>query len=129
MVSQLMREYVHETGKKYDYVISIRFDFLNKLNFKIDEMSIDKINVMDVYPRLYISDNFVVTNYDLFIKYSNTYPNLKQILKNVHYEYYLNSIRCGYGFVNETLVTANLLIYFERLDHIIHLHSKIPDFV
>jgi len=128
-VSQLMRDYVYETGKKYDYVISIRFDFLNRLDFDMEEMFIDKINVMDVQPRLFISDNFVVTNYDLFIKYSNTYPNLTQILQNFHYEYYLNSIHCGYGFVNETLVTANLLLYFERLDHIIHLHHKIPNFI
>jgi hypothetical protein len=129
MVSQLMQEYVRETSKKYDYAISIRFDFLNKLDFKIEEMIMDKINVMNVQPRLYIPDNFIATNYDLFIKYSNTYPNLNNILRNVNYADYLNHINCGYGFVTETLVTANLLFYFDRLDNIIHFHNKIPNFV
>jgi hypothetical protein len=127
-VSKLMQEYVNETDKKYDYVISIRFDFLNKLDFKIEEMLIDRINVMNVHPRLYIPDNFVVTNYDLFLKYSNAYPNLNQILQNEDWEDYLNRIHCGYNFVNETLVTANLLMYFNRLDNIIHMHGKIPNF-
>lgn len=128
-ISKILEEYVNQTNIRYDYVISIRFDFLNKLNFKIEEMQNNKINVMNVSPRLYIADNFIITNYNLFIQYSNAYVNLDKILKNNDYETYLNNIGCGYNFNSEVLVTVNLLIYYDDLYEIICQHNKIPNFI
>ncbi len=129
MVFKILEDYVNNTNEKYNLCISIRFDFLNKLNFKIEEMLNSKINVMNVSPRLYIADNCVITNYDLFMQYSSTYINLDKILENTNWKIYLDNIKCGYNFIGETLVTANLLIYYLDLHSVIYLHNKIPNFI
>jgi hypothetical protein len=127
-VSKLLQDYITETDEKYEIVISIRFDILKKLDFKIEEMLNQKINTMNVLSRLYISDHIIITNYELFLQYSNTYENLDNILENINYKKYLDDIKCGYQFVVETLVTANLLIYHSNLYDIIYLNDKIPCF-
>jgi hypothetical protein len=71
----------------------------------------------------------IITNYELFLQYSNTYKNLDKILENINYKKYLDDIKCGYQFVVETLVTGNLLIYYENLHEIIYLNNKIPNFI
>lgn len=93
------------------------------------EMLNNKINVMNVSPRLYISDNCIITNYVNFIQYSNTYENLDKILENIDFKIYLDNIKCGYNFISEALVTANLLVYYSDLYSIIYLHNKIPNFI
>jgi hypothetical protein len=94
-VSRLLEDWVNENSENYNFVISIRFDFLNKLNFKIEELLNNKINVMNTSPRLYISDNCVIANYELFLKYSKTYINLEKILINTDLKIYLDNIKCG----------------------------------
>jgi len=128
IVSKILQEYISNTNEEYHHVISIRFDFLNKLNFKIEEMIHNKINIMNISPRLYISDHLIISNYNNFIKHSNVYENLYKILENIFWKTYLDNIKCGYGFVSETLATANLLIYYQDLYSIINLHNKIPLF-
>jgi hypothetical protein len=126
-VSCLLQSYV-DNIEKYDIVISIRFDFLNKLNFKLKTMQNNKINVMNVLPRLYIADNMVITNFDNFIKYSNAFNNLDKIFVNIEYKKYLEDIQCGYNFINESLTTANLLIYYNDLRDVICMNSYVPNF-
>lgn len=128
-VSCLLQNYSDNVGEKYDIVISIRFDFLNKLNFKLNTMKNNKINGMNVLPRLYLADHIVITDFDNFIKYSNAFNNLDKIFINLEYKKYLEDIQCGYNFINESFTTANLLIYYNNLQDIIHMNSDIPNFI
>jgi hypothetical protein len=113
----------------YDFVISIRFDFLNKLYFRIEDMKKNVINCMNVSPRLYVTDHLIVTSYDLFILYSSTYVNLLTILNNDSDTKYLNEVGCGVAIVNEALITSNLKKYYNNLHSVIYLNNKIPNFV
>jgi hypothetical protein len=133
-VSKILEKYVNDNNVTYDNVISIRFDFLNKMNFLIEDMKHNVINCMDVNnmnvkPRLYIPYNLIVTNYDLFIKYSSVYSNLLKIMDNDEIQEYIDSIGCGFRVVNESLLTANLKLYFDNLYEIIYYNNKIPNFI
>jgi hypothetical protein len=127
-VSTLLQKYASNKNIIYDFIISIRFDFLNELNFTIEDLKKDKINCMNVYPRLYITDHLIISNYDLFIKVSNTYLNLFQIMNDTDKEY-LEAIGTSYAVVNESLITANLKLYYNDLHEIIYLNDKIPNFI
>jgi hypothetical protein len=128
-VSDLLQSYSDNVEEKYDIVISIRFDFLNKLNFKLNTMKNNKINVMNVFPRLYLADHIVISDFDNFIKYSNAFNNLDKIFIKLEYKKYLEDVKCGYNFINESLTTANLLIYYNDLRDVIHMNSSIPNFL
>jgi hypothetical protein len=43
-VSKILENFVTTTNEKYDFIISIRFDFLNKLNIQIEDFVEDKIS-------------------------------------------------------------------------------------
>lgn len=128
-VSKLLKKYVDNNNILYDFIVSIRFDFLNELNFFIEDMNKNVINCMNVNPRLYIADHLVIMNYDLFFKYSITYLNLLEIMNNYNIKEYVESIGCGWGLTNETLVTSNLKLYYDNLYEIIHMNNKIPNFI
>jgi hypothetical protein len=128
-VSNLLKKYVDNKSIIYDFIISIRFDFLNELIFTIEDLKKDVINCMNVYPRLYIVDNLIITNYDLFMKVSNTYLNLLQIMNNNKIKEYFKQISETYVVINESLITANLKLYYNDLHKIIYMNSKIPNFV
>lgn len=127
-VSSLLENYVKTQNNNYNFIISIRFDFLNELNFLIEDMKCNVINCRNTSPRLFIIDNLIITNYDLFIKYSNTYSNLLLIMNNTENKKYLDDIGCGFAIVNETLVTANLKLYYNNLHEILFMNNKIPNF-
>ena len=128
-VSTLLKKYIDNQNIIYDFIISIRFDFLNELNFTIEDLKKNVINCMNVNPRLYIAYNLIITNYDLFIKYSSTYLNLLKIMNNIKDKEYLEQIGNGFAIVNESLVTGNLKLYYNNLHEIIYLNNKIPNFI
>lgn len=127
-VAKLLENHVNTQNIVYDFIISIRFDFLNELNFLIEDMQKTVINSRNVSPRLFIVDNLIITNYELFIKYSSTYSNLLLIMNNAKIKEYLDLIGCGFQMVNETLLTANLKLYYEDLYKVVYLNNKIPNF-
>jgi hypothetical protein len=127
-VAKLLENHVNTKNMNYDFIISIRFDFLNELNFLIEDMQKNVINCRNVSPRLFIADNLIITNYELFIKYSSTYSNLLLIMNNYKSKEYLDHVGCGFQIVNETLVTANLKLYYDDLYNVIYFNNKIPNF-
>jgi hypothetical protein len=127
-VAKILENYVNEQNINYDFIISIRFDFLNEINFLIEDMKKNVINCRNVRPRLFVVDHLIITNYELFIKYSNAYSNLLLIMQNAKDKQYLENIGCGFAMVHETIVTANLKLYYDNLYDILYLNDKIPDF-
>jgi hypothetical protein len=125
-VSKLLEEYVNKNNTHYDFIISIRFDFLNELNFLIEDMKENVINCMNVSPRLYISDFLIITNQELFFKYSNTYINLLLSMNSHLNKEYLDSVGCGFGMCPESIVTSNVNLYYKNLYNVIFLNNKIP---
>jgi hypothetical protein len=77
---------------------------------------------------MYIADNLIITNYDLFLIYSNTYLNLLEIMTITNIEF-RESIGYGWGLIAESLVTSNLRLYYDNLYEIIYMNNKIPNFV
>ena len=127
-VAKILENHVNEQNINYDFIISIRFDFLNEINFLIEDMQKNVINCRNTSPRFFVIDNLIITNYELFIKYSNAYSNLLLIMNNSEHKDYLDRIGCGFAMVNETIVTANLKIYYDNLYDVLYLHDTIPDF-
>lgn len=130
-VSQLLKKYCDSNNYIYDLCISIRFDFLNKINLKITPLTVnfDRINIYNTYPRVYIADAFVISNYELFMKYSSAYENLKMIFKTHGLKPYLDYIGCGYGLCIETILTANICLYFKDISQVVCFNSHIPNFI
>jgi hypothetical protein len=130
-VSELLNEYVKDNQVNYDIVISIRFDFLNKININLlNDIKLDKLNSMkNCDNRLYISDHLVISNYDIFTKYSSTYINIDKIVNNKELIDYLNYVNCGHNICPETLMTANMYLYYKDLYDIVYYNSKIINYI
>ena len=128
-VSILLEEYINETKINYDLVISCRFDILIDMNINISNININKINCIDQYTRCIISDHLIITNYKLFNEYSKSFINLNKFINNEKILYKLNEIGAGCNFTVETLVTSNMLLYYENIYDIIYMNKEIKGFI
>jgi hypothetical protein len=130
-VSSIMKDYVINNKIDYDLCISIRFDFLNKIQIILkNDIEFNKINCYNYNnpSRLYIADHFIITSYKLYIEYSSAYINLNNIIFNKDIKQYLLDVGCGFNIIPEAIVTGNMYLYYKNLYDIIYLNNKILDF-
>ena len=127
---EVLENHIEKTKEKYDIVISSRFDLLINFSLDLKTLDLNKIHTMVGGPnRLYISDHFVLSNFDMMKKYSSAYENLELFLSKTEYINYLNKIGAGPNFAVENIMTGNLLNYYDDLYSIIYLDPQIPNFV
>jgi hypothetical protein len=125
--SLTLKNYVDENNVHYDFVLQIRFDFVNNINLNFNNLDKNKIYTACM-SRKYINDNIVIANYENFLLYSKSYENINEIINNENIkEKSFNFIGC-FGFVPEILLTCNL-IYYDLYDKIETNNGDIPNFI
>jgi hypothetical protein len=132
-VSNILENFCNSYNIKYDLVISIRFDFLNKLDFIISkDINLNTINCVyciDNLHRIYVNDCIVVSNYINYIYYSKAYINIEKIINNEKFINYLKEIGCGNDFCPETIMTSNLFFYYDDIKKIIYYNKSLKNFI
>ena len=111
----------------YDCIISLRFDYT--LPISVDLSNLISNKVYNCGP-LYLSDHFIVfTNNELFIQYSSTFCNIKQINDSSRCKD-VASNRCIEFKCNvEELITVNYGVYYstDEISSIIIHHNCLPN--
>jgi len=119
---QQVRNLLYDTLQKekieYDYVITSRFDFLQKINVNLDLNNIDneKIYVSDLHkPRNIFSDAILLLSVENYLKLFNIYDNLSNIINNNEINTLMNKYNEIFVFVAESILFANYLYIFKDL--------------
>lgn len=129
---QQVRNLLYDTLQKeqinYDFVITSRFDFLNKINVNLDNIANDKIYVSNIHrPRYIFSDAILILGAENYLKLFHLYENLPNLINNEE----LNNLIQSYGeniiIVAESLLFANYLYNFKNLNKIEYIN--LPNFV
>lgn len=126
-VKELLNAYCNETGTKYSFIISSRFDFLNNINIDLNIVNPQKIYAMPVGNRLYICSNLVICGPEIYNNFANAFININQIMNNVSCKQIAQEIGCGFCFVSEAAMTCNLILFYNIKDVLV-THPGIPDF-
>lgn len=108
-VKDLFEQYIISTKKKYDMVISTRFDgFCFPKKLKIPEVKKTKIYVSSMHrPRYIIPDNFLIIPPEIYINWFNLYKNIKNIINNNKILMKMHNINESMIFNMEEIVLSN----------------------
>jgi hypothetical protein len=129
-VGSIFEQYIKDTNTEYEFVITSRFDLTKNINIDLLNINKTKIYSMNVLPRMYIVDHLLICSCDLFLKYSNTFLNLENIINNNNIKIISEQIRCGYNLVAESLVTCNMILYYDiDIINMIDFNNNIPNFI
>lgn len=127
-VRNLLKDYIEKTKTKYDFVIGIRFDFLNILRLNLYELDKTKLYVNNIHgpSRFILNDNAIVTNVNTFLCLYNVIENLHNIINNKD----AKLIKYGEDpyFNPEQLLFENYLYYFDTIENIVYTQD-IPNFI
>lgn len=129
IVKNLLESYVNKTNIKYDVVIICRFDFKKNISFVFDDYINNKIYVSDLHhPRKITPDNFIISPYNIFVKWFDLYDNLENLLNN--HNIYLKMQENGEKLIinPEELIMANYIYHFGEMKNIEYT-NKIPNFI
>ena len=123
MVKELFKKYYVDNNIDYKFIISSRFDYFSKITDYFSKITInlntiesDKLYCVNVLPRMYI--------YDI---YSNAYKNVDKMINNHYCKEVLNNIKCGFNFVPESIMTANIVLHCKNVKDILFFSNDIPD--
>ena len=115
----------------YDCIISLRFDILLPISVDLSNLVSNKVYLAYTNSnRVYVSDQFIMfTNNELFIQYSSTFCNIKQINDSLRCKDVASKCCIEFKCNTEELLTINYGIYYitdEILSMIIQ-HKRITN--
>jgi hypothetical protein len=120
-VRNLLYNIIQTEKIEYDFVIMIRFDFLNKITVNIDLNNINKqlIYVSDIHkPSKLFADGIFLLNVDNFFKMFNIYDNLDNLINNKTLDTLCSSYNVVLALPPEHLIFANYLYYFNDIKNL-----------
>ena len=117
-VRNILFNYVNKNKVNYDMVITLRLDYQTPIDFLFNKINTNDKNLVYVsnvnLPRKSIPDNFIVcSSLDIFFKWFNLYPNLKNIINNKKLEKIINNLGEKLEINMEEIILANYLLYFD----------------
>lgn len=93
MVRNLLSEYVNKTNKNYDMIVTSRFDFVNQINFQLQNIDKTKVYVSNFhYPKKRIADNFIILPQSTYLKWFDIFDNIENIINDREVELKMNQI-------------------------------------
>jgi hypothetical protein len=127
----LMNNHILE---KYKKINDGDFDFDdNEINIDLNTIKPDylytrKDNIFGI-GRIYISDNLIIGDPNIYNNYSDAFINIEKIINNERVREITESIDCGFNFAVENVMTNNLILYYDyEINNKIVLHDDIPNF-
>lgn len=132
-VRDIFEKTILENNIEYDYVVTSRFDFLNTITIKLNTIVKNYVYAWNLKGTEYefhkrIGDNFFITDPPIFLKLSNIYSNLPNLINNTKINQLMNIYGEAHVINPEELITSNYLYYFNNLDNTIKT-DKIPGFI
>jgi len=127
-VRNLLDNYIKETGIKYDLVITSRFDFLKEIHINLNHIDSSKLYTSRILqPRHLITESFLITNVDMFIKiFYNMMSN--EIIDNKSLEKIINQYNENVNLTMESVFFTNFLHKFKSLESVVYT-DLIPNFI
>lgn len=118
-VRNILDTYIKTHNVTYDAVIMCRFDYKNKINFKLSDFDLSYTYLSNVYyPRKIIADNLLIMPTNVFLTWFNIYENMGKVLNSQEVEERVKS----YGetlYINpEEILFANYLLHYKNIDNL-----------
>lgn len=110
--------------EKYDIVITTRFDYVHTVHIDIEKLNLQKTYVSAmVLPRKFISDNFIIMPYKVYLKTFNIYSRLIELLENKEVDLKMTELGERFCFNAEELIFASYLESIGSIDDLIYTSS------
>ena len=123
-----VRNMLYNQNKKYDCIITSRFDFLNPISINLYKIDLSKTYVSDLhYPRKIFPDNFMILSQNDYLNLFNIFDNLNNIVDNefLNIKMIVNNEKL---YLNtEEIILANYYNYHDDTSNVVYT-SLIPDF-
>ena len=128
-VRDILEKVVLTYNIKYEYVVSTRFDFLKKINIKLNTLEKNKLYMSDLkLPCKLIPDNFIICDVNMFFNVFNMFNNTENIVNNTELREFIKGINENFRYNIEEFITLNFLYYYKNLDAIVRT-NQIPNFM
>jgi hypothetical protein len=129
---QKVRDLLYNESTKeninYDMVIISRFDMLKEIDINLNDLDKNYTYISNIhYPRFIFSDDFVISPYNIFLKFLNVYDNLHNLINNDELREKITQYKEEYIMCSETLLFSNYLYYYNDLSNIKYIN--IPHFI
>lgn len=121
----IVAKMIRESEIDYDFIVTTRYDF----RVPFDTSFFNKIDNTKIYTNNgfgLINDNFLIMGKQNFVKVTNIYGNLKNIINNKKLKKIAEIYGINYEFVIEDLIALNILYHNKTLDNLVRT-SKIGD--
>ena len=121
-VCTIFKEYIENTGSKYDAAIMTRFDLQHQISFILKENDLRKVIVGRMHlPRKIFPDHFIIAPVSVMLKWFSLYDEL-HILQN-SLEVCNKNIAHGerFSFTFEDILLAKYLHEFNTIDNILYM--------
>jgi FkbM family methyltransferase len=127
-VINLLKKYIEDNNKKYDFIILSRFDFRGNIIVDLNNLEKTNLNVNCFYKNcLGFDDNFIICNQYNYYNLFNIYNNLLNIFNDNLMNKFKLLFRDTAKFIPEHLIMLNY-IYFnnniENINYQILYHKK-----
>lgn len=121
-VCTMFKEYIQDTGEKYDAAIMTRFDLQQHISCNLKENDLTKVIVGKMHlPRKIFPDHFIIAPVSVMLKWFSLYDEL-HILQN-SLEVCNKNIAHGerFSFIFEDIILAKYLHEFNTIDNVLYL--------
>jgi hypothetical protein len=129
-VRDIFEKTILENNIEYEYVVTSRFDFLNTITIQLCDL--EKNHLYGWHQnhsgRYHVGDNFFITDPAIFLKLSNIYSNLPNLINNTDLDEIMKKNGEKHMINAEELITTNYLYYFNTIENVIR-SDKIPYFM
>jgi hypothetical protein len=126
-VRNILNDYFIKTNEKYEFVITGRFDFLNEINIKLNELNSNNIYTSNIHlPRKIISDSLIISNTENYLNIFNIHNNFDILLDNNEIKNKMEDIGEQYILNSEEIIFSSI-ISNNLLENVIP-NNMIPDF-
>jgi len=128
-VRNTLFDYIKKFNKKYDFVITSRFDFLRTISINLYDINPLKFYCSDfLKPKLIFPDNFFILNTKTYLDLFNIIPNISKIINNHDLSSKLKSFNITLEFSPEIFIFSLYIYLFNNIDNVIY-SNNIPNFI
>lgn len=131
-VCNLLTEHINNNNVKYDCIISSRFDIFVEINFDINRVIPNSTKLYchaKIFNQNSIRDNIIISSYNVFRIYSDTFLNLEEILNDEETMNMLYLIDAGYVLGVERIITGHMLRNYPNFFDVVEFCDDIPNFM
>lgn len=127
---QQVKDSLLASKRKYDVVITSRYDFLNEITFDLNSIQLDNpfIYTSDMFvPRKFFPDGLLICDQETFFKTTNVFTDLKYTINNQELFTRMRELGEDPNFNFEMLLFATYLHYHDSVSNARYVKG-IPDF-